>query len=632
MNWTISNRLFVGCGVLVAVVAVACVIGWRQAVTSQRNLVTLVTNSHDNESKLVMAGDTVQQLQAARRAENQFVFDKKLANVDAFKKAMAALQQNLKTLGEDEGIRNAGGNYATAVDAAEQNKASFDKIVTLLTKRGLTPEEGLEGQLRTSVHEVEKAVTDLGISELQVLVLMCRRHEKDYLLRHDPKYLGEIDKRIEEFGAQMTQFALPDAAQKDLKAKWKVYRDAMAGVVAIDGEITGAVTTGEQTAVKFEDALVKLQQSTSQHIADDQNHSVAAMAASTSFMLWLLAFGVSIGVTIAVILSKAITRPVAVAVAALEGAADETASAAGQVATSSQTLAQGASEQAASLEETSATLEEISSMTKRNAESAGKTKQLANQTRVAAESGAGSMDQMKSAMAAIKESSTNIAKIVKSIDEIAFQTNILALNAAVEAARAGEAGAGFAVVAEEVRSLAQRSAQAARETAERIEDSVNKSEHGVQISVKVSESFGEIVAKARQVDELIGEIATANHEQTQGVAQVNDTVSQMDRITQSNAASAEESAAAAEELNAQTECMREAVRNLQHLIGAALQTKSGVAKSVGATGKNGAEHPATPARTAGLSSRMIKPTLKPATVAAGAKDNGTPASGDEFFH
>lgn len=208
-------------------------------------------------------------------------------------------------------------------------------------------------------------------------------------------------------------------------------------------------------------------------------------------------------------------------------------------------------------------------MTKRNAESASKAKTLANQTRQAAETGAGSMAEMKRAMHGIKESSANIAKIVKTIDEIAFQTNILALNAAVEAARAGEAGAGFAVVAEEVRSLAQRSAQSAKETATKIEDSVTRSEAGVQISVKVAESFDEIVAKARQVDELVAEIASASNEQTQGIGQVTTAVSQMDKVTQTNAAGAEEAASASEELNAQAELMRESVRHLQELVGAA---------------------------------------------------------------
>jgi methyl-accepting chemotaxis protein len=256
----------------------------------------------------------------------------------------------------------------------------------------------------------------------------------------------------------------------------------------------------------------------------------------------------------------------------LSGGADQTAAAAGQLSRSSQTLAEGACEQAASLEETSASLEEISSMTKRNAESANEAKDLSKQTRLAAEAGITGIEQMQSAMGAIKESSANIAKIVRTIDEIAFQTNILALNAAVEAARAGEAGAGFAVVADEVRSLAQRSAQSAKETAARIEESVARSEIGVRLSATVATSVGEIVEKARKVDALVGEIATASTEQNQGISQVTIAVSQMDQVTQANAAAAEESSSASEELSAQAEMMKRSVCNLQRLVGGARES------------------------------------------------------------
>jgi ABC-type transporter Mla subunit MlaD len=246
--------------------------------------------------------------------------------------------------------------------------------------------------------------------------------------------------------------------------------------------------------------------------------------------------------------------------------------AAGQISSSSQTLAEGASEQAASLEETSSSLEEMSSMTKSNAESAQQANDLAQQARAAADTGASDMQEMSTAMEAIKVSSNDIAKIIKTIDEIAFQTNILALNAAVEAARAGEAGMGFAVVADEVRNLAQRSAQAAKETAAKIEGAIDKSAQGVEISNKVARALNEIVTKVRQVDELVAEVAGASREQTRGITQINTAVGQMDQVTQSNAASAEESAAAAEELNAQAVTMKESVEELMRLVEGDRQT------------------------------------------------------------
>jgi methyl-accepting chemotaxis protein len=237
------------------------------------------------------------------------------------------------------------------------------------------------------------------------------------------------------------------------------------------------------------------------------------------------------------------------------------------VSGSSQNVADGASRQASALEETSASLEEISSMIKRNTEVSGQAKAIASQTRMAADVGATDMQSMSAAMSAIKAASSNIGKIIHTIDEIAFQTNILALNAAVEAARAGEAGAGFAVVAEEVRNLAQRSAQAARETAEKIDDSIIKSTHGAEISQKVAGSLNEIVAKAREVDKLIAEVASASHEQNQGLSQVLTAVNQMDGVTQGNAASAEETASATVEMNHEVDKLHAVIADLQAIVG-----------------------------------------------------------------
>jgi methyl-accepting chemotaxis protein len=251
----------------------------------------------------------------------------------------------------------------------------------------------------------------------------------------------------------------------------------------------------------------------------------------------------------------------------LRSGAEQTTAAADQVSANSQSLAGGASEQAAALEETSASLEEMSSMTRRNAENAQKVNELGKQARAAADKGASDMHAMNGAMETIKASSDDIAKIIKTIDEIAFQTNILALNAAVEAARAGEAGMGFAVVADEVRNLAQRSAQAAKETAAKIQGAIQNTAQGVEISSKVAQTLNEIVDKVRHVDELAAEVATASSEQTQGITQINTAVAQMDKVTQSNAASAEESAAAAQELSAQAEAMNQSVAGLLTLVG-----------------------------------------------------------------
>ncbi len=239
-----------------------------------------------------------------------------------------------------------------------------------------------------------------------------------------------------------------------------------------------------------------------------------------------------------------------------------------QITSAAQALADGATTQAASLEETAASLHEIASMTKRNADSAGNAKALSAETRATADAGSARVQAMQRAMEQIKVASQEITKILKTIDEIAFQTNILALNAAVEAARAGEAGMGFAVVAEEVRALAQRSAQAAKETAAKIEDSVAKSGEGVAISNDVVEQFEKIQRQIRQLDTLVAEMASASSEQSAGLSQINDAISGMDKVTQQNAATAEESAAAAAELESHA-------TEISRVVGALLQEIGG---------------------------------------------------------
>jgi len=317
---------------------------------------------------------------------------------------------------------------------------------------------------------------------------------------------------------------------------------------------------------------------------------------------------------------RLIVRPLTRSIRHLQEAGEQTVQASNEITASSQTLAEGASEQAASLEETSSSLEEMASMTKNNAEHLQKANELAKQTRSAADKGAADMQAMNAAMAAIKVSSDDIAKIIKTIDEIAFQTNILALNAAVEAARAGEAGMGFAVVADEVRNLAQRSAQAAKETAAKIEGAIAKTAQGVDISQQVSEALQDIVVKARQVEQLATEVATASQEQTQGIVQINAAVGQMDQVTQSNAASAEESAAAAEELNAQAYALKSVVGDLLILIEGRVET---TAPRQHQTASAARQKTAGPTKSAGIRNGhgLAAPSLAPNAMSSHRRSN-----------
>ncbi|MGD0815352.1 MAG: methyl-accepting chemotaxis protein [Verrucomicrobiota bacterium] len=341
-----------------------------------------------------------------------------------------------------------------------------------------------------------------------------------------------------------------------------------------------------------------------------------------------LTLALIVGVGVAVVIIRGTGRILNSITTSLDEGSNQVASAAGQISSASQSLAEGASEQAASLQETSSSMEEMASMTKRNAENAQKANDLAKEARHAADKGAGDMKTMSTAMEAIKVSSDDIAKIIKTIDEIAFQTNILALNAAVEAARAGEAGMGFAVVADEVRNLAQRSAQAAKETAAKIEGSITKTGQGVEISSQVVQTLNDIVTKVRQVDDLVSEVAHASREQTQGITQINTAVSQMDKVTQSTAASAEESAASAEELNSQAETMKHSVEKLLDLVGGAAVVKRAAStpspQDVNAAPPS-AKRPVTRNRNGNGKAHTL---VAPATMNAGDRHNAIPMAGD----
>ena len=293
----------------------------------------------------------------------------------------------------------------------------------------------------------------------------------------------------------------------------------------------------------------------------------AGVASQRRWILCLLSLCFGVLTVTSFVIVRGVVANLQEAAWELDQGSEQIASAASQVSASSQALAQGSSEQAASLEETSSSTEEIHSMTRKNADNSKSAAELMVATVRQIEDGNRKLDQMVVSMGQINASSEKISKIIKTIDEIAFQTNILALNAAVEAARAGEAGMGFAVVAEEVRNLAQRCAQAAKDTASLIEDSIAKSNEGSRKLDEVAQAIGGITADAEKVKTLVEEVNVGSQEQARGLEQIAKAVTQMEQVTQKTASSAEEGAAAGEELKAQSRSLHEIVEHLTALVG-----------------------------------------------------------------
>jgi methyl-accepting chemotaxis protein len=351
-------------------------------------------------------------------------------------------------------------------------------------------------------------------------------------------------------------------------------RSAYQAMIGAGANLTPEVVQASRDMATRMDALRKDLRANREALAADLQTNLED-AVNTSVTQRWLSLGIFVatlaiaGVVVTVTIRRQIVQPIQTIAELLEESATQVSTAAASVASSSQSLSRGATDQAASLEETSASMEEMASMTRQNAQNSQRAAEMMGEAERIVHGANGALTEMVTSMTAIKESSDKVAKIIKTIDEIAFQTNILALNAAVEAARAGEAGMGFAVVADEVRALAQRSAQAARDTAELIEESIGRSDEGHAKVDQVTTAMHAITSSTGKVKEIIDQVSLASRQQSQGIDQVSQAIAQMEKVTQSTAATAEESAAASEELNHQAGTSRTAVSRLASLVGGA---------------------------------------------------------------
>lgn len=340
--------------------------------------------------------------------------------------------------------------------------------------------------------------------------------------------------------------------------------DVSGALASLDGSVRPAqkrLETSINDILKEQDGLL---------VSDAE--AAASSATTRRWMVSLLLMFTIIGAAIVSFIVRQINQLLRSSVLELAESSEQIAAAASQVSFSSQSLAQGSSEQAATIEETSSVSVEINSMAQRNTENSRQTAGIVTDSEAGFQRANDSLKEMVGAMEGISTSSQKISKIIKVIDEIAFQTNILALNAAVEAARAGDAGMGFAVVADEVRSLAQRCAQAAKDTTDLIEASIRNSDGGRLKVDQVAVAIREITAQSAQIKILVDEINLGSIEQSRGIDQISTSIGQMEHVTQSSAANAEETAAAAEQLSAQAKTMKDIVARLRAMVQSDSQT------------------------------------------------------------
>jgi methyl-accepting chemotaxis protein len=376
--------------------------------------------------------------------------------------------------------------------------------------------------------------------------------------------LGELGRLAPSASASQQVRTLQEQAQSVAAADEEL-RQAMANQ-QMDA---GMVIFSDKVAPRLEEigkhasALVEQQ---SRDLAQASADSAKKSASSTMVTIALLLIGMFVGAGVFFLVHKA-NKSLRTLAEHVAGSAHKVTEAAGQVSNASQSLAEGATQQAASLEQTSSSTEEIASITRQNADHALQVASLMEQSARGAGEVNQSLDRMVEQMKQIDTSSGKIARIIKVIDEIAFQTNILALNAAVEAARAGEAGLGFAVVADEVRNLAQRCAQAARDTAALIEESIASSRDGNARLDQMAGSVRKMTENAVRVKTLVDEVNQGSQEQSRGMDQIAHSVAQMERLTQKNALAAEESANAGNELNTHAESLRALVHEMRAMVG-----------------------------------------------------------------